>query len=265
VRRTLAILGFVFLLTQLATMGIVVLITVRGEGPDGPREPKVDYIEGGETVESSLQIYLFMMAGVALVAVAMRLGLGKFLFRNLEALIVFLTTFLLLFSMYPSLPHLWVLPALLGVLIRRVVRHWAFVTALSIYLASIVGAILGVSLGVVPIIALTAFLSVYDIVAVKFSGHMGNVVRHVKGTGSAFLVEIPALKAAVGISDLAVPSMFVGANFLAGSYFSAIAVALGGLLGLGLAIGWSNKSGMVPALPFVFSGTMVGYLVSLLA
>lgn len=264
-RRTVAALGLVFVLTQLAAMGIVALITVPGNLPGEPREPKVDYIEGGETVESSLQIYAFMMVGILLVAVAMRLGLGRFLFRNLEALIIFLTTFLLLFSIFPSLPYLWLVPAIVAVLIRRAVRHWTFVTALSIYLAAIVGAIMGVSLGLVPIIALTAFLSVYDIVAVKFSGHMGNVVKHVRGTGSAFLVEIPGLKAAVGISDMAVPAMFVGANFLAGSQVTAFAVVLGGLVGLGLAIAWSNKSGMVPALPFIFSGTLAGYLVGLLA
>ncbi len=260
-RRTLASLGLVFLLTQIAAMAIVVLITVPGDGPTEPREPKVDYIEGGETVESSLQIYLFMMVGIVLVAVAMKLGLGKLLFRNLEALIILLTTFLLLFSIFPSTPYLWVIPAVLALLLRRAVKHWAFVTALSIYLAAIVGAIMGVSLGIVPIIALTAFLSAYDIVAVKCSGHMGNVVKNVRGTGSAFLVEIPNLKAAVGISDMAVPSMFVGANFLVGSYLVAVAVALGGLLGLTLAIAWSNRSGMVPALPFVFSGTLLGYLV----
>jgi presenilin-like A22 family membrane protease len=260
VRRTVIVLLAIFLITQASTMVVVNLITVPAEDPGEPRERRVDYIEGGETIKSSLQVYAFLVAGVGLIALAIRLKLGKYIFRNLESVIILLTTFLLFFTLCPESPLVWVLPAVGLVLLKRFASHWAFATALSIYLASVVGGIMGVSLGLIPIMALMGFLSVYDIVAVKMSSHMGNVVKNVRGTASAFLVEIPGLRAAVGISDLAVPAMFVGANALLLSPGSGVLVALGGGMGLVAAVLYSDRSGMVPALPFIFAGTMAAYL-----
>ena len=259
-KKTITTLMSLFMLTQVVTMGIVGLITVPGLQPDEPREPRVDYIEGGDTIESSMEIYVFLILGVGILALAIKLKLGRILFKHLETLIIFLTIFLLLMSIYPSLSYLWIVPALGVVLIKRAYPHWALVTGLSVMLASIVGAIMGVSLGIVPILALMGFLSIYDIIAVKLSSHMGNVVKNVRGTNSTFLIEVPSLRAAVGISDLAVPSMFVAAIFLWTSPGLALAVAVGGAVGLALAIFYSNRSGMVPALPFIFGGILATYL-----
>lgn len=259
-KGTIAALISIFILTQIVAIGIVGLITVPGSASGEPREPRMDYIDGGETIESSLQIYVFLIAGVLFLALAIRLKLGRIVFKHLESLIIFLTVFLLLISVYPPLSYLWVLPALGVVLLKRAYPHWLLVTGLSILLASIVGAIMGVSFGIAPILALMAFLSVYDIVAVKFSSHMGNVVKNVRGTKSTFLIEIPGLRAAVGISDLAVPAMFVAANFIWNSTGLALVVAAGGAFGLAMAIFYSNRAGMVPALPFIFGGILVAYL-----
>jgi len=259
VKRTIGALISLFILTQFVAIGIVGLITEPGTEPDEPRVPRVDYIDGGDTIESSARIYVFLVAGVALLALAIKLKLGRVVFRHLESLIIFLTIFLLLISIYPPLSYLWTIPALGVVLIKRIYPHWVLVTGLSVLLAAIVGAIMGVSFGVTPILALMLFLSIYDIVAVKFSSHMGNVVKSVRGTKSAFLIELPGLRAAVGISDLAVPAMFVAANFLWNSTGLAIAVAAGGAAGLAMAIFYSNRSGMVPALPFIFAGVLAAY------
>ncbi len=262
VKRTVGVLLSVFLLAQLSTILIVGLITVPASAPGEPREPRVHYIEEGDTIQSSVQIYGILMVGVALLALAIKLKLGRIIFRNLEAVLIFLTVFLLLLSIWPDTPYMWIFPAVGVVLLKRRFPHWGLVTALSILLASIVGAIMGVSLGVIPIIALMGFLSVYDVVAVKFSSHMGNVVKLVRGTRSTFLIEIPGMTAAVGISDLAVPSMFVAANLLVNTIGLASLVAVGGAIGLALAIYSSSKNGMVPALPFIFAGTLVAYLVA---
>jgi presenilin-like A22 family membrane protease len=260
VKGTIVALMSVFILTQIVAIGIVGLITDPGSAPDEPREPRMDYIEGGDTIESSMQIYVFLIMGVGLLALAIKLKLGRIVFKHLESLIIFLTVFLLFISIYPSLSYLWILPALGVVLVKRAYPHWTLVTGLSILLASIVGAIMGVSFGITPILALMLFLSAYDIVAVKFSSHMGNVVKNVRGTKSTFLIEIPGLRAAVGISDLAVPAMFVAANFLWNSTGLALVVAAGGAFGLALAIFYSNRTGMVPALPFIFGGILSVYL-----
>jgi len=263
VRRTVAIILSIFLLAQALTVFLVLLVTIPGPGPEAPREPRIRYIEGGQSVSSSIYVYFLLMAGVALIGIAMKLNLGRFLFRNLELSIIYLTTLLLLVSIFPDMPPLWIIPPFLLVILRRLVSHWALSSSLSVFLAAAVGTIMGVSLGIVPVIALVAFLSVYDFAAVKLSGHMSNVVRHVRGTNSSFLIEIPHLKSAIGISDLAVPSVFLASNTVAGPMISSLFVAVGGALGLGLAIIYSDKTGMVPALPFIFLGLIGGYLIGL--
>ena len=259
-KRTIAGLLSVFYLTQVTAVVIVALVTVPSPDPAEPRQPRIRYLEGGETIASSLYIYAFLMAGVALIAVAMKLGLGRFLFRNLETLIVLVSLFLLLVSIYPPHPLAWLGLAVAVAAFKRIYPHWLLVTGLSILTAATVGGIMGISLGVLPIIALMACLSVYDVVAVRFSTHMSNVVENVRGSHSSFLVEMPGMESAVGISDLAVPSMFVASNALSNSAMSALWVATGGAFGLGLAIVISGRKGMVPALPFVFVGSMAAYL-----
>ncbi len=259
-KRTLAGLLSVFYLTQVVTVAIVGLVTVPGADRTEPRQPRVRYLEGGETIESSLYIYVFLMAGVAMIAVAMKLGLGRFLFRNLESVIVFVTLFLLLFSIYPHRPLVWLGLGVAVAALKRAYPHWLLVSGLSVLTAATVGGIMGISLGALPVVALMAFLSAYDVVAVRFSTHMSNVVENIRGSRSSFLVEMPGMESAVGISDLAVPSMLVASNALSNSVVSALWVALGGAFGLGLAIIFSDRKGMVPALPFVFVGSMAAYL-----
>lgn len=262
-RKTVAGLASLFLLTQLVTIVIVGLITVPNPDSEMPREPKIRYLEGGDTIGGSVYIYFFLMAGVLLIAIAMKLKWGKFLFRNLEMLIIFLTTFLLLLSVFPENLLICVIPPFILVLLKKYISHWLFVSSLSVFLAAVVGAIMGVSLGIIPVIALMGFLSVYDVLAVKLSSHMRNVVHNVRGTSSSFLIEIPGMKSAVGISDLSVPAMFVACNMFLNSLGVALLVGAGGALGLCLAIVCSEKSGMVPALPFIF-GTSVGtYLLAI--
>jgi presenilin-like A22 family membrane protease len=260
VKKTIAGLLSVFYLTQVATVVIVGLVTVPSPDPTEPRQPRVHYLEGGETIESSLYIYAFLMAGVALIAVAMKLGLGRILFRNLETVIVFVSLFLLLYSVYPGRPLAWLAVGVVVATLKRKYPHWLLVSGLSVLTAATVGGIMGISLGTFPIIALMGCLSVYDVVAVRFSTYMSNVVDNVRGSQSSFLVEMPGMESAVGISDLAVPSMFVASNALANSVVSALWVGLGGAFGLGLAIIFSDRKGMVPALPFVFAGSMAAYL-----
>ncbi len=256
-RKTLAALLSIFLLTQLSAIFIAYLITVPGTDPSGIREPRVRYLEGGDSIGDSVFLYFFLMGGVIVIALAMKLKLGRMLFRNLELIIVFLTAFLLLLSIYPDRPLLWLVPPLVLAVFRHFVSHWLLSSSLSIFLAAGVGAIMGVSLGILPIIVLMAFLSVYDIIAVKLSSHMRRVVEHIRGTNSSFLVEIPRLRAAVGVSDLAVPAMLVTSTTLLHSTQMGILVGLAGAMGLGLAIIYSSKTGMVPALPFIF-GTSSG-------
>lgn len=258
-RKTLVVLLTLFLATQVATITISQLITVPSEDPAEPREPRVDYLEGGESIEDSIYLYFFLMGGVVVIAVAMRFKLGKMLFRNLELLIVFLAAMLLLLTIFPERPIVWLGPPLALAAARRFISHWMFSSLLSIFLAAAVGAIMGVSLGTLPIIALMAFLSVYDIAAVKFSTHMRNVVTHIRGTNSSFLIEIPGLKSAVGVSDFAVPAMLVTSVMILHSAGLALIVAGAGAMGLGLAIVWSSRSGMVPALPFIFATSAGAY------
>ena len=260
-KKTIAGLISLFYLTQLVAIIFAIAITVPGE--QGVRHPRVEYFEDGEDLQSSLYVYAFLLGGAAFLALGMRLHLGRIIFRNLETLIVFLTSFLLLASLYPEHMLLDLVPAVALAAVKRRVSHWLLSVGVSVFTAAVVGAIMGVSLGLVPVIALMAFLSVYDIVAVFFSSHMMNVVRNVRGTGSSFLIEIPGLRSAVGISDLAVPAMFVASCFSRSSYVQSLVVATGAALGLSWAIASSNKRGLMPALPFIFAGSLAAYGVTL--
>ncbi len=259
-KRTLAGLLLVFYATQLASLVITLAVTAPGSEPGRAREPKVDYLEGGDTIGSSLYIYVFLMVGAVFIALAMKFNLGRLLFRSLESAIIFLSVFLFLFSMFPGKGLLWVIPGLLAAAAKRIFSHWLLASGLSVFIAAVVGSILGASLSPLPILALMGFLSIYDVVAVKLSGHMQSVVDHVQGTRSSFLIEIPGMKSAVGISDLAVPSMLVASSLITGSLALALATALGGALGLAVAILTSHRAGMVPALPFIFCGCIAVYL-----
>jgi len=260
VKKTILGLLAVFCATQAVTLAIVDLVTVPSPDSPGGREPRIRYLEGGDTIASSLYIYVFLMACVGFIAVAMKLGLAKTLFRNLESAIVFVSLFLLLQSVYPQGTFAWLAVAAGVAGLKRLYAHWLLATGLSILTAATVGAIMGMNLSIVPVIALMGYLSVYDVIAVRFSKHMSLVAESVRGSRSTFLIEMPGMESAVGISDLAVPSMFVASCALTYSAMGALWVALGGAFGLGFAIVVSDKKGMVPAIPFVFAGSMATYL-----
>ena len=151
----------------------------------------------------------------------------------------------------------------------------------AIFSGSGVGALLGLSLGVVPCIIFMMILSVYDFVSVFITKHMVTMAKAVTERPMAFTIAAPHKfsKAKfvptkgkqkvhvfqLGLGDIIIPMMFSVAALNKFGIVSSIFIIAGSLLSLvALTLIITRKPMALPALPFVCSGALAGYILSLL-
>ena len=115
------------------------------------------------------------------------------------------------------------------------------------------GALLGVSLGVVPVIVFVILLSAYDFIAVFKTKHMVTLAKAMTKKNLAFTIALPTKehKFELGTGDLVVPLVFASAVLQEASVNAAFLVLAGSLIGLLITINYSSKhiGKALPALP----------------
>ena len=151
----------------------------------------------------------------------------------------------------------------------------------AIFSGSGAGALLGASLGIVPCIIFMMILSVYDFVSVFITKHMVNMAKAITERPMAFTIAaphkfkkpkyIPIKKTKkkihvfqLGLGDVVIPLMFSVSILNKFTIFHSIISIIGSLIGLLLLTFYiTRKPQALPALPFVCSGALAGYLVSI--
>jgi presenilin-like A22 family membrane protease len=123
------------------------------------------------------------------------------------------------------------------------------------------GSMLGISLGIIPVIFFIFLLSVYDVVAVFFTKHMVSLAKIIVQKNLAFLFVIPSKEKELklGGGDIAIPMMVSSSlfNLLAPKYtltyvmLPIVGIWLSSILGLLLTfyILDTKKAKALPALP----------------
>jgi presenilin-like A22 family membrane protease len=169
--------------------------------------------------------------------------------------------------------------------------EWYVIDAVGLLVAAASAAIFGISLGLVPVVALLAALAVYDAIAVYRTKHMLSLADTVlelrlpvllvipKHAGYSFLAEAAKFKQAteenkgereamfMGLGDLVMPTILVvsalhfaepGWGFLPG-----LGAAVGTLVGFAVLMGFVLKGRPQAGLPLLNGGAIVGFLAGL--
>ncbi len=296
---SVAVIGAIFALTILAAMAIVTLL---------PREYQV-FGDDTNSVFNPLYYVIVILVFTGVVLFVVKQG-----FEHLVQHIIMAAIFIsIVYVIYPLVVRLFssspddasegtvaiattlgVSLALLVTVLLYVYPEWWVVDISGVFMAVGVTAILGFSIGVLPLILLLAVLAIYDAIAVYQTKHMvalaDTVMDHhlpimlviPKGSGYSFL-EQPSLQEQLdsgeereamfmGLGDIIIPgALVVSAQvFLAPMPWmwglsSNLAVALttlvGGLCGYLVLMRYVLRGNPQAGLPLLNGGAIGGYLV----
>jgi len=257
----------IYLLVQ----GLGLWVSAGGFGVEKPMEQRVKEepglqlpIENPEDPYSSLQIFAYVIVSTALLLLFIKLRLEKMikLFINVAILLG------LNITLSSFIGGIAILPALLFVLLRL----WKSENLLLMNIVLIltipgIGSVLGTHLGPVPSLILLLILAVYDIIAVFGTKHMVTLAENAKGK-IPMMVAIPVgdRHLGLGTGDLTIPLVFSVSLLREYGLANSVITSLGGCIGLIALFLYTirKKDVMLPALPPITAGLLLGFGLSLL-
>ncbi len=205
----------------------------------------------------ALIVYILIFTGFFLLILKFVKGSGFFL-KILEAFALFGTGFIVFETIFPDAS---ITLALFLVIAQNIFRESLWMKNLSAVIAVAgVGALMGVSLGVFPVLMFMIVLSVYDIIAVFGTKHMVVMAKKIVKTRLAFTFSIPTKnhEFQLGTGDMVIPLMFAS-SVLKNSlttlpypvhFVMPFAVLLFSLIGLIWTLDFAQKKKIaLPALP----------------
>jgi presenilin-like A22 family membrane protease len=188
-------IGYAFL--EAREMGIIKTTSIVNDNPD-------DSINA-----AALFVQILVMAGVLILIIRYLPKHKKWLLKLLEIIATTTAVFLVAGLLLPS--TLAILTAV-GLL---VLRFWMpddllLRNAVAVCAASVVGALLGIMLGIVPILLFMIAIAAYDLWAVFGTKHMVEIAENVTPQNLAFTVAMPTPehRFELGTGDLVVPLAF---------------------------------------------------------
>jgi presenilin-like A22 family membrane protease len=211
----------------------------------------------------------YILIGTGVFLVSIKFMKRPFVFRILEAFIVFITSWLV-FEFALGEP-IGIICAALFLLARIVFSKSIWLrNASSILSAAVVGSLVGVTLGMIPVLIFVVALAAYDYIAVFKTKHMVALAKGIQGKNLAFTIAMPTKQHTfeLGTGDFVVPLAFATSamrgSFDAGIafpnyFFIAILILIGSIFGLILTMEYLSKriGTALPALP-VQTGIMLG-------
>lgn len=211
--------------------------------------------------ENSFILFGYILLGTALMLGLIRFYKGALVFRLLEALVIFIAgdTVFGLFLNEPAgiiagaalVAGKWLQPRL-----RNIV---AGITSAG------VGALLGVSLSIVPVLILMGLLAVYDVVAVFLTRHMITLAKEISKRELAFSVAVrhDSQRMELGGGDLVIPVMLASAAMHVNVMVSA-ATVVGSAIGIAAVLWIAAKRGIpLPAMPALAAAGAAGLLIGM--
>lgn len=216
-----------------------------------------------EGIENSLGIIAYMLVITAILLIIIKFVKGKglyFIFKAVESLAVFGAS-LLVFATITS-DEISIALAFALVFLRNVFPKIVWLRNASSLLATVgAGALIGVSLGILPVIVLLSLLGLYDYIAVFRTKHMVTLAKSVTKQNLAFTFALPTKEHQfeLGTGDLVIPLVFsvallkYSATYLTFPFLAvpSLYVLLASLLGLLVTVDYSSRhvGKALPALP----------------
>ncbi len=213
---------------------------------------------------NSLGLLGYMLIGTLLILGAIKFLPDKVLYwflKALEGMALFFTTVIVMFAFLPEAFAIFLAVAL--VVIRIFLPHYLIWRNISSTIATVgVGALLGVSIGVWPVILFLIALGVYDYIAVFKTKHMVTMAKAITKKNLSFTFALPASnhQFELGTGDLVMPLVFsvaiLGESLNAGwawpyAVIPSFAVLLASFAGLAFTLDYGSKhvGKALPALP----------------
>jgi len=242
--------------------------------------------ENPESIENSFILIFYILATTGIIILVIKFK--RVLLKVIEALAIFFASSVTFCVLFPVeilyLPVCFFLS--LALTLWKVLKPNAINQNLAvIFSISGAGALLGASLGFLPVLIFIIALCVYDFVSVFVTKHMKYIAKEISKTPTAFSAAFPykfkkPIKFQVGKrklkkrfhiyqlggGDLAIPLVFSVSVLKKFSLLQSIASILGALIALCLTIYFVLKKPgrALPALPWISSGMLLGFLISLI-
>lgn len=216
--------------------------------------------ENPEDIENAIGLFVYILVFTAFFLVAITFIKRRRIFIKLfETIAVFGASLIVFYSFIPAVAFMF---AILLIALRKVLYKSIWVKNIATMLAVAgVGALLGVSLGVLPVLLFIVLLAVYDIVAVFGTKHMVTMAKAITKENLAFTYSLPTKKHVfqLGSGDMVIPLTFavtvMNAGVARGLVFPEQFIPPGGILvaslvGLLLTLEIAAKKRIaLPALP----------------
>jgi len=262
-------LVLIFVVTQI--LGIMVGTTLIGEIASGDLVQPTVVTDNPDDPINAVALIASILVFTGMLLVFMHFFKGAGLFRIMELFVLFTTSTIVFASFIPEVAFLFSvqLVALRIVLPKNIaLRNLAAIIAVAG-----VGALIGVTLGVIPVLVFLILLSVYDFIAVFKTKHMVTLAKGISGRNLAFTVAIPTKKHQfeLGTGDLVMPLVFAVSVMKANQglgfptyVIPAAFVLFASLAGLLLTIAYLSKriGRALPALPPQAALMIVAWLIT---
>jgi len=240
---------------------------------------KIGEVEGAfqnpESVSNSLLlfVYILLMTGVLLLIIRF----VKSLLRVFEAFAIFFASWIAFDFLIPYQFISYAIPW--GLILALALTAWKMLrpTILSqnialIFALSGAGAIIGGSLGVLPVIVFLLILSIYDFISVFWTKHMVYLAKAITERPMAFTAAVPLTTKKVshvfqlGGGDLVMPLILSVSVLGRIGLYQAALTTLGALVALGVLFAYvlKNPGEPLPALPPVSAGACLGLVAGVL-
>lgn len=226
-----------------------------------------------------LLFYILLMTGVILLIIRFK----KALLRVLEAVAIFFTSDIVFELMIPY--GIGIIP--IGAVLAFLLTVWKIFrpTLLSqdvalVFSVAGAGAVIGVSFGILPVIAFILLLSTYDFISVFYTKHMVYMAKAITERPIAFTAAFPVKDRIeekgknkefqhvfqLGGGDLVIPLVFSVAVLNAHGFVPMLTSLIGSLIALIILFYYVlNKPGIaLPALPPISAGALIGFAIGLL-
>jgi len=248
----------IFALTQL--LGIAVGINWIDAIATG-KQPQPTVLGGTENPDdpiNAIALVLCILVFTAFLLVFMHFFKGRLLFKFLETMVTFTASWIV-FEVF--IGDFWLIFSIILVAWRLLrPKHVLLRNAAAIISIAGVGALIGVTLGVIPVAIFLILLGCYDFIAVFKTKHMVTLAKGITKQNLAFTVAMPTPKHQfeLGTGDLALPLVFAVSTMKASqaigfpSYLVPAGMILtASLIGLLITIDYSSKhvGKALPALP----------------
>ncbi|MFH1447533.1 MAG: presenilin family intramembrane aspartyl protease [Candidatus Micrarchaeota archaeon] len=286
-REVASVIGM-FLIVQLLGLYVGAVMIDNVSEPEFAEMNVAPMKESGDPLNSLYFIFIVIM-GAAFLIFLIRVYRGVFLFKLLEATIIFVASNIVLFAIFYSIDlpfyDLW---AFLGAISLAILKFYRprLKNLAAVISSAGVGAIFGFSLNIIPAMLFIICLSLYDFFAVFYTKHMVTMARELGKRNLSFSVSVEStrkrrakpseIKAAekrhekpkkfieermhleLGTGDMAIPLMLSVSAYRFGGLWYSSAVCIGACVGLYFVLDYVFKrKSFLPALPPISFGALI--------